>query len=102
MTSFVNEGILPREVGLTEVLFGMNLTPYHSKLFAHELTKRSPSDSNQELQEKFFLPCAILKSKSYNDTVRQGHVRPFECDLSSSVPTGSLDQKRHGANVMRF
>lgn len=141
---------------LTEALFGMNLTPYHSKLFAHELTKRCPSDSieklasalvdaqvdlnphqieaalfafrsplskgalladevglgktieaglvlsqkwaerkrrilvitpsnlrkqwHQELQEKFFLPCGILESKSYNDTVREGHVRPFECD----------------------
>lgn len=156
MTSFVNEGILPWEAGLTEALFGMNLTPYHSKLFAHELTKRCPSDSiekltsalvdaqvdlnphqieaalfafrsplskgalladevglgktieaglvlsqkwaerkrrilvitpsnlrkqwHQELQEKFFLPCGILESKSYNDTVRQGHARPFECD----------------------
>ena len=133
-----------------------NLTPYHAKYFAHELTKRCPSDSieklasalvdaqvdlnphqieaalfafrsplskgalladevglgktieaglvlsqkwaerkrrilvitpsnlrkqwHQELQEKFFLPCCILESKSYNDTVRQGHVRPFECD----------------------
>lgn len=132
------------------------LTPYHAKYFAHELTKRCPSDSieklasalvdaqvdlnphqieaalfafrsplskgalladevglgktieaglvlsqkwaerkrrvlvitpsnlrkqwHQELQEKFFLPCGILESKSYNDTVRQGHVRPFECD----------------------
>src|SRR5690349_7259691 len=35
---------------------------------------------HQELQEKFFLPCGSLESKSYNDTVRQGHVRPFECD----------------------
>lgn len=132
------------------------LTAYHAKFFAHELTKRCPSDSieklasalvdaqvdlnphqieaalfafrsplskgalladevglgktieaglvlsqkwaerkrrilvitpsnlrkqwHQELQEKFFLPCGILESKSYNDTVRQGHVRPFECD----------------------
>lgn len=133
-----------------------NLTPYHTKFFAHELTKRCPSDSleklasalvdaqvdlnphqieaalfafrsplskgalladevglgktieaglvlsqkwaerkrrilvitpsnlrkqwHQELLEKFFLPCCILETKSYNDTVRQGHVRPFECD----------------------
>lgn len=132
------------------------LTAYHAKYFAHELTKRCPSDSieklasalvdaqvdlnphqieaalfafrsplskgalladevglgktieaglvlsqkwaerrrrilvitpsnlrkqwHQELQEKFFLPCCILESKSYNETVRQGHVRPFECD----------------------
>lgn len=156
MTSFANDGILRREDGLTEGLFSMNLTPYHAKLFAHELTKRCPSDSieklasalvdaqvdlnphqieaalfafrsplskgalladevglgktieaglvlsqkwaerkrrilvitpsnlrkqwHQELQEKFFLPSCILESKSYNETVRQGHVRPFECD----------------------
>src|SRR5688572_31164336 len=28
---------------------------------------------HQELQEKFFLPCCILETKSYNATVRQGH-----------------------------
>lgn len=134
----------------------IGLTPYHAKYFAHELTKRCPSDSiekltsalvdaqvdlnphqieaalfafrsplskgalladevglgktieaglvlsqkwaerkrrilvitpsnlrkqwHQELQEKFFLPCGILESKSYNETVKQGHVRPFECN----------------------
>src|SRR3989454_7977362 len=134
----------------------MDLTPYHAKYFAHELTKRCSSDSleklagavasaqvdlnphqvdaalfafnsplskgalladevglgktieaglvlsqkwaerkrrmlvitpsnlrkqwHQELTEKFFLPCRILETKSYNATVRQGHVRPFECD----------------------
>lgn len=132
-----------------------SLTPYHAKYFAHELTKRCPSDSieklasalvdaqvdlnphqieaalfafrsplskgailadevglgktieaglvlsqkwaerkrrvlvitpsnlrkqwYQELQEKFFLPCRILETKSYNAAVRQGNVRPFEC-----------------------
>jgi ERCC4-related helicase len=132
------------------------LTSYHAKFYAHELTKRCPSDSveklasalvdaqvdlnphqieaalfafrsplskgalladevglgktieaglvlsqkwaehkrrilvitpsnlrkqwHQELQEKFFLPCCILETKSYNEMVRQGHIRPFECD----------------------
>ncbi len=32
----------------------------------------------QELTEKFFLPCRILESRSYNDAVKQGHLRPFE------------------------
>jgi len=130
------------------------LTAYHAKFFAHELTKRCPSDSieklasalvdaqvdlnphqieaalfafrsplskgalladevglgktieaglvlsqkwaerkrrvliitpsnlrkqwHRELQEKFFLPCRILETKSYNAAVRQGNVRPFE------------------------
>lgn len=132
----------------------MNITDYHAKYFAHELTKRCSSDSleklagavagaqvdlnphqvdaalfafnsplskgalladevglgktieaglvlsqkwaerkrqilvivpsnlrkqwHQELTEKFFLPCRILETKSYNAAVRQGRCRPFE------------------------
>ena len=33
---------------------------------------------HQELQEKFFLPCLILESRSYNDAIKRGHFRPFE------------------------
>jgi adenine-specific DNA-methyltransferase len=134
----------------------MNLTPYHAKYFAYELTKRCPSDSieklagtlvdaqvdlnphqiqaalfafrsplskgailadevglgktieaglvlsqkwaerkrriliitpsnlrkqwHQELGEKFFLPCCILESKSYNQYIKQGNARPFVSD----------------------
>src|ERR1039457_4916799 len=32
----------------------------------------------QELTEKFFLPCRILESKSYNAAVKQGDFHPFE------------------------
>src|SRR5208283_3077846 len=32
----------------------------------------------QELTEKFFLPCRILESKSYNAAIRHGNFRPFE------------------------
>lgn len=32
---------------------------------------------HQELSEKFFLPCTILESRSYNDSIKQGHFRPF-------------------------
>lgn len=32
----------------------------------------------QELAEKFFLPCHLLETKSYNAAVRQGNFRPFE------------------------
>ena len=132
----------------------MQLTDYHSKYFAHELTRRFPADSaeklagavasaqvdlnphqvdaalfafnsplskgalladevglgktieaglvlsqkwaerkrcilvitpsnlrkqwHQELTEKFFLPCRILESKSYNAAIKQGQFRPFE------------------------
>jgi ERCC4-related helicase len=132
----------------------MNLTNYHAKYFAYELTKRCPSDSvdklasavagaqvdlnphqvdaalfafnsplskgalladevglgktieaglvlsqrwaerkrrilvivpanlrkqwYQELNEKFFLPCQILETKSYNAAVKVGNFKPFE------------------------
>ncbi len=32
----------------------------------------------QELTEKFFLPCRILESRSYNAAIKQGRLRPFE------------------------
>jgi len=32
----------------------------------------------QELTEKFFLPCRLLESKSYNAAIKQGIFRPFE------------------------
>src|SRR5476651_107617 len=32
----------------------------------------------QELTEKFFLPCHILESKSYNSAIRQGQYKPFD------------------------
>lgn len=32
----------------------------------------------QELTEKFFLPCCLLETKSYNSAVKQGNLRPFE------------------------
>jgi SNF2 family DNA or RNA helicase len=134
----------------------VNLTDYHAKYFAYELTKRCPSDSveklagalvdaqvdlnphqveaalfafrsplskgailadevglgktieaglvlsqgwaerkrcilvitpanlrkqwYQELTEKFFLPCRILDTKSYNEAIKQGNFRPFEAN----------------------
>ena len=35
---------------------------------------------HQELQEKFFLPCRILESKSYNTSIKQGNLRPFHAE----------------------
>jgi ERCC4-related helicase len=136
--------------------FNMQLTDYHSKYFAYELTKRCPTDSveklagslvdaqvdlnphqidaalfafqsplskgalladevglgktieaglvlsqrwaerrrrilvivpsnlrkqwYQELTEKFFLPCTILESRSFNALLRRENVKPFEAD----------------------
>jgi ERCC4-related helicase len=33
---------------------------------------------HQELQEKFFLPCAILEAKAYNEAIKAGNFQPFE------------------------
>lgn len=33
---------------------------------------------HQELSEKFFLPCQILESKSYNEAVKQGNFKPLQ------------------------
>jgi superfamily II DNA or RNA helicase len=32
---------------------------------------------HQELTEKFFLPCRILETKSYNDLIKRGNFQPF-------------------------
>jgi SNF2 family DNA or RNA helicase len=34
---------------------------------------------HQELQEKFFLPCRILETKSFNTAIKEGVTQPFEC-----------------------
>ena len=38
---------------------------------------------HQEMAEKFFLPCTILESKSYNAEIKLGQFKPFE-------PTGKI------------
>ena len=35
---------------------------------------------HQELTDKFFLPCRILESRSYNEAIKVGQFRPFEPD----------------------
>ena len=35
---------------------------------------------HQEISEKFFLPCEILETKSFNAAVREGRFKPFERD----------------------
>ena len=35
---------------------------------------------HQELTEKFFLPCRILETKSYNEAIKQGFFKPFEVE----------------------
>lgn len=33
---------------------------------------------HQEMQEKFFLPCQILETRSYNSAKKDGNTRPFD------------------------
>jgi ERCC4-related helicase len=35
---------------------------------------------SQELSDKFFLPSAILETRTFNDAVRAGNLNPFQCD----------------------
>jgi adenine-specific DNA-methyltransferase len=51
---------------------------------------------HQELNEKFFIPCTILESKSYNADIKAGHFRPFE--KSDSVVICSYQFARNKAS----
>lgn len=53
---------------------------------------------HQELSEKFFLPCAILESKAYNDAVKAGLARPLETD---AVVICSYEFARNKADDVR-
>src|ERR1700687_4420652 len=35
---------------------------------------------NQELADKFFLPSAILETRTFNEAVRAGNLNPFQCE----------------------
>lgn len=50
---------------------------------------------HQELSEKFFLPCTILESRSYNDAIKSGRFRPF--DVKDTVVICSYQFARNKA-----
>ncbi len=50
---------------------------------------------HQELTEKFFLPCVILETRSYNAAIKVGRFRPFE--LSDTVVICSYQFARNKA-----
>lgn len=37
---------------------------------------------HQEMNEKFFIPCTIIESKSYNAAIKAANFRPFDCNDS--------------------
>ena len=49
----------------------------------------------QEMNEKFFIPCSIIESKSYNAAIKAGDFRPF--DLNGSVVICSYQFARNKA-----
>jgi len=53
----------------------------------------------QELKEKFFLPCEILETRSYNQAVKQGNARPFE--VTDSVVICSYQFARNKADEVQ-
>ncbi len=50
---------------------------------------------HQELSEKFFLPCAILETRSYNEAIKVGRFRPF--DVADTVVICSYQFARNKA-----
>jgi len=50
---------------------------------------------HQELNEKFFIPCTIIESKSYNASVKAGNFHPF--DMADSVVICSYQFARNKA-----
>ena len=53
----------------------------------------------QELAEKFFLPCRLLETKSYNAAIRQGNFRPFEMKDHIVVVEAPLFEERSAAVI---
>jgi adenine-specific DNA-methyltransferase len=54
---------------------------------------------HQELAEKFFLPCAILESRSYNESVKAGNIHPF--DIKNSIVICSYQFARNKLTDVR-
>ncbi|MGI8838598.1 MAG: SNF2-related protein [Pyrinomonadaceae bacterium] len=56
---------------------------------------------HQELSEKFFLPCTILESRSYNASIKVGQFRPFEIQDSLVICSYQFARNKAGdvANI---
>lgn len=51
---------------------------------------------HQELTEKFFLPCEILESKSYNLAIREGNCQPFQARESVVICSYQFARSKAG------
>ncbi|HEY3489486.1 MAG TPA: SNF2-related protein [Candidatus Deferrimicrobiaceae bacterium] len=78
---FSKGAILADEVGLGKTIEAGLVISQKWAERARRILVITPSNLrkqwHQELSEKFFLPCRILESRSYNETVKRGGVPPF-------------------------
>ena len=56
---------------------------------------------HQEMAEKFFLPCEILESKSYNACVKKGHFQPFETKTDAIIICSYQFARNKASDVQR-
>ena len=56
---------------------------------------------HQEMNEKFFLPCEILETKSYNAAIKAGHFQPFEPSHDAIVICSYQFARNKAADVQR-
>ena len=56
---------------------------------------------HQEMAEKFFLPCEILESKSYNACVKKGQFQPFETKTDAIVICSYQFARNKASDVQR-
>ena len=56
---------------------------------------------HQEMNEKFFLNCEILESKSYNAAIKKGHFTPFEPKTEAIVICSYQFARNKAADVQR-
>jgi superfamily II DNA or RNA helicase len=74
--------LLADEVGLGKTIeAGLVLSQHWAERKRHLLVivpANLRKQWHQELTEKFFLPCEILETRSYNQAVRDGNLQPFQ------------------------
>lgn len=76
--------VLADEVGLGKTIEAGIILSQHWSEHKRRLLVICPANLRKqwssELLEKFFLPSVIMESKSFNASIEQGHLNPFETD----------------------
>src|SRR5688500_10388939 len=91
--------LLADEVGLGKTIEAGLILSQHWAERKRRLLVITPANLrkqwHQELTEKFFLPCQILETKSYNAAVKVGNFRPLE--TKDTIVICSYQFARHKA-----